>query len=60
MAIWPMVWKQYYSVYGSPISALKWASMQAQQLEVKNGVKSDLLEALLQVPHTGVYGLEVC
>ena len=29
------------------------------QLDVRSGVKLDLLEALVQVPHTGVYGLEV-
>ena len=60
IAIWPLVWKLYFSVYGLPTPALTCVRMQAQQLEVRSGVKSDLLEALVQVPHTGVYGLEVC
>lgn len=34
--------------------------MQVQQADVKSGVKMDLLEALAQVSHTGVYGLQVC
>ena len=35
-------------------------TMQVQQLDIRSGVKLDLLEALTQVPHTGVYGLQVC
>ncbi len=33
--------------------------VQVQQLDIRSGVKLDLLQALTQVAHTGVYGLEV-
>ncbi len=40
-------------------SQMPLGSLQAQQIDVESGAKSDLLAALAHVPHTGVYGLQV-